>query len=92
MSNFVNVQHGWFPEDLEWRIEASPPSKIPGLDIETSSSVTIHFPESEDTDSSGYLCLDLDNAEKVARQILDVVMDARMGRFTNEADLIPDDD
>ncbi len=41
-----------------------------------------------DDDEGGgdvFLVLDIDEAESMARLILDAVMDARMGRFTEDA-------
>jgi hypothetical protein len=49
--------------------------------------VTLRFTEIGDGEATACLNgLSLDEAEAMARKILDVVMDARMGRFTeNEA-------
>ncbi len=74
---FVQVEHSWYPDDQPWEIEVNNHRN-------GEPYLIINFPKSEDADGSGYLCLDVDIAENLARNILDALVDARLGKFTND--------
>jgi hypothetical protein len=73
--SFVNFQYGWFRPEKDWDVESSQSGD--------RARITINFPKMEDENTEGYISLSLDEAEKLARKVLDVVVDARMGRFTD---------
>jgi hypothetical protein len=73
----VEIQHQWFPDDLPWNVEVNKRQDGGGF-------LVVNFPQGEDSSSHGYLILDPDIAENLARQILDALVDARLGRYTND--------
>jgi hypothetical protein len=88
---WLTVEHTWYEEPF-LRVE-SQPELDGGTGKFKDGLITLRFSDNgEDEAKASFAGLTLDEAERMARQILDVVMDARMGRFTNEADVMPDFD
>jgi hypothetical protein len=73
----VEIQHQWFPDDQPWNVEVNKRQ-------DGSVYLVINFPQEEDSSSHGCMFLNPDIAENLARQILDALVDSRLGRYTND--------
>jgi hypothetical protein len=79
----ISFSRQWLVSDKPIvRVETHPP-RNPEMKRD-SPFVVVDF---DDDEGGGdvFLVLDIDEAESMARLILDAVMDARMGRFTEDA-------
>jgi hypothetical protein len=80
----VQVSHSWLYDDEQpCKVESLPPIKDTVTGSVGSGSIGIHFGKGERDQSEAYLGgLSLDQAEQLARQLMEVVVNARLGKFT----------
>jgi hypothetical protein len=81
---YIQTSHYWESDDDDSPcvVESHGPTEDTKYPI-TETRIIINFGHRDDDKSEASVGgLSLDDAEKLARQILDVVVDARMGRFT----------
>jgi hypothetical protein len=78
---YVEVAHHWlYNHDAHFVVESHKHKKSSGLG---DGHILIRFGYDEDAASSAALgAVSLDQAEQLARQIMEVVVDARLGKFT----------